>query len=276
MASIIRDSVGHELYLYHYTKVEVVINYILRSRTLRIGSLRSTNDPKESKDWVFNYALGGESPGVEETNIAGNAIANYIKDNSRVICFSKDKNCIGINPLNQIFSRGFAKPRMWAQYGANHAGVCLIFNKNILEIKMIEQFGGPRNEIYNGSVRYVNRSIVDDIASSAYTVNYPCYKELGLVEYTRRHLYTHCRRLLFEKSADWHSEDEYRWVVVSDDMGDLYLKFDDALVGIVFGEATSEHDISQIVNMAKGGGVQFEKMEWKNCTPWLSFRLTWA
>ena len=270
-----QHSVDHELYLYHYTRVETARDCILRSRSLKISSFRNTNDPKETKDWEFNYALGDENPGIEETNIVGSAIASEIKCKSKVICFSKDNNFTDINPLNQVFSRGFAKPRMWAQYGANHSGVCLIFNKKILDKNITEQFGSSRNDIYQGSVSYVNRSISEDIYKSAYTVNYPYYKRLGLAEYTKRHLYTHSPRLFFEKSTDWQGEDEYRWVIVGDEMDDLYLKFDNALAGVVFGEATSEQDISQIVNMAKSGGVQFEKMKWKNCTPWLSFRLTW-
>lgn len=269
-------SVDPDLYLYHYTKVEIARDCILRSNSLKVGSFRNTNDPKETKDWKFNYALGELDPTIEETNVAGLAISKEIKSKSKILCFSKDKNLTDINPLNQIFSRGFAKSRMWAQYGGNHSGVCLIFNKRILDKRITEQFGNPLNEIYQGSVNYINRPIVDDIYTSAYTINYPYYKKLGLSEYSRRHLYTHYPRLFFEKSTDWQGEEEYRWVIVSGEEDDLYLQLDNALVGVVFGESTNEQDISQIVHLAKANGVKFEKMEWKNCTPWLSFRLLWA
>lgn len=276
MPNIFQHSVDPDLYLYHYTKVETARDCILRSRSLKIGSFRNTNDPKETKDWEFNFALGELEPGIEETNLASRALSNEIKSKAKVLCFSKDKNYTDINPLNHIFSRGFAKSRMWAQYGVNHSGVCLIFNKKIIEERITEQFGNSQNDIYPGSVNYSNRSIAEDIYKSAYTINYPSYNNLGLFAYFRRHLYTHHPRLFFEKSSDWQDEDEYRWVIVSNQEDDLYLQFDNALVGVVFGENTNEQDISQIVHSVKTGGVQFEKMKWKNCTPWLSFRLTWA
>jgi|LNAP01.1.fsa_nt_gb hypothetical protein len=271
-----QSSVDPDLYLYHYTKVETARDCILRSKSLKIGSFRNTNDPKETKDWIFNYALGDLNPAFEETNIVGVAISSEIKSKSKTLSFSKDKNFSDINPLNQIFSRGFAKSRMWAQYGGNHSGVCLIFNKRILDKIIAEQFGNSHNDIYQGSVHYTNRPIADDIYKSAYTINYPYYKKLGLSEYTRRHLFTHYPRLFFEKSTDWQGEEEYRWVIVSDVEDDLYLQFENALVGVVFGESTNEQDISQIVHLVKDNGVKFEKMKWKNCTPWLSFRLSWA
>lgn len=276
MPDMFQVSVDHNLYLYHYTNVATAKDCILRPRTLKIGSFRNTNDPKESKNWEFSFALGGLDPSIEETTAARLAISNEIKDKAKVLCFSKDKNYLDTNPLNHIFSRGFAKPRMWAQYGSNHTGVCLVFNKKIIEKKIVEQFGNATNDIYQGSVSYVNRCIGENLYTSSYSINYPYYKKLGLLEYTRRHLLTHHPRLFFEKSVDWRDEDEYRWVIASALEGDLYVQFDNSLAGVVFGEYTDERDVSEIVNLAKAGGVQFEKMKWINCTPWLSFRKTWA
>ena len=39
----------------HYTKARTAIDFILKDRTLLFGSYINTNDPKESKNWEFNY-----------------------------------------------------------------------------------------------------------------------------------------------------------------------------------------------------------------------------
>lgn len=267
---------NHEIYLYHYTKICTALEYILPDRQLKIGTFRKTNDPKESKDWKFNFGLGHLDPPIGETTEAGESISKEIKSKAKVLCFSKDKNFVDVNPLDEIFSRGFAKPRMWAHYGDGHKGVCLVFNKNILFRQITFQFDDGNADIYSGSVTYVNRSIAEDIYRSAYTINYPYFKKVGLEEYVHRHIYTHYPRLFFEKSLDWQDEDEFRWLIVNDSDEDLYLDYGNALEGIVFGEYTAEEDIGAVVKLSKEHGVRFEKMEWKNCTPWLSFRLTWA
>ena len=44
----------HTKYLYHYTSIDKLENYIFKSRKLRFSPYASTNDPKESKDWAFS------------------------------------------------------------------------------------------------------------------------------------------------------------------------------------------------------------------------------
>ena len=48
--------------LYHYTKFSTAIDHILRTMTLKMGSLSAVNDPRESKTWLFTlYAREPES-----------------------------------------------------------------------------------------------------------------------------------------------------------------------------------------------------------------------
>ena len=46
----------HERYVYHYTSLATARDYILKNRTLRLGTFARTNDPRESKDWTFNLS----------------------------------------------------------------------------------------------------------------------------------------------------------------------------------------------------------------------------
>jgi len=51
-----------------------------------------------------------------------------VKKRCKTICFTCDEeDGVGFS-IDGIYSRGFCKPRMWAQYADNHSGVCLVFD----------------------------------------------------------------------------------------------------------------------------------------------------
>jgi len=263
-------------YLYHYTTVETAISYIIKSQTIKIGRYIKTNDPKEAKNWQFfigtneNRDLG--SYNMEELS---KKVTYELKNKTNVVCFSKDNAELSGNHMEDIFKRGFCKPRMWAQYGGNHTGVCLIFNKQKLNNEINSQFLSGYH-IFSGSVVYKNRIIVEDISKSAYGVNIDYLERMEIKDYIKAHIYKHYGRLFFEKALDWRDENEFRWVIFGDKEEDLYLEYNDSLEGIVFGADTLEKNISMIVSTTKGTQVHFEQLVWKNCTPWFSFRLKWV
>lgn len=45
-------------YVYHYTRRETAFQHILPSRTIRLGPLSQTNDPRETKSWTFGLSGG--------------------------------------------------------------------------------------------------------------------------------------------------------------------------------------------------------------------------
>ena len=81
--------------------------------------------------------------------------------------------------------------------------------------------------------------------------------------------------MYFEKAKDWENESEFRFAIF--ECGDdLYFSFTDSLEGIVFGQDCSEQDISAIVGLTKNQHIDYQKLNWRNCTPWLEFeRLKW-
>ncbi|MFH4537710.1 DUF2971 domain-containing protein [Vibrio alginolyticus] len=262
----------HQRYLYHYTSADKAINYILEDRTLMFNSLRGTNDPKESKNWEFDFYIEKEQrPTHDESMRLWQEISDEIKTKCKVLCFTKDMPEIGRDPLNDIYLRGFAKPRMWAQYGDNHRGVCLIFDKSRIEKLLIEQFDSHA-DLYGSDIKYVNRMIKGDIFKSPYTLNYPLFKDIGLFDFVRGHVNHFNNELIFEKSLDWRDENEYRYLMHIDSLDNQFLKFGNALKGIVFGTDTSEEDQRTIFQMTVKAGTQYEQIHYSNSTPWFSFK----
>jgi hypothetical protein len=264
-----------EKYLYHYTSSNIAIHYILKDKTLKIGKYINTNDPKETKDWQF-FVGSNEGHDLSKYNLdeISKKVTQALKHRANVICFSKDRILSG-DHIKDIFNRGFCKARMWAQYGDNHRGVCLIFDKSALNIAISNQFLNDF-DIYGGSVTYKNRLIVEYLSTSSYGINIDYLERLRLEKYVKAHIYTHHKRLFFEKSEDWSNEDEFRWVLFSNKEEDVYLRFGNSLAGVVFGDSCSDDDISKVVEQCQGWGVQFERIVWKNCSPWFSFRLCWV
>lgn len=258
-------------FLYHYTKAETAIDYILSSGTLKFSSYRNTNDPKESKDWFF-------IPGTNENRDLSKYTPEYLTDimNPRLklatnlLCFSIDQSLTG-NHLEDTPKRGFCKPRMWAQYADNHKGICLVFNSETLSKEIHKNFN--RLTYISDHIQYKDRLIADIQTEQAFIVNIDCLENWGADEYAYGHGQKFAKRLFFEKALDWSNEDEYRWVVF-DCENELLLEYKNALRGIVFGANCSDDTISKIVNLTKNQALQYQQLKWRNCTPWFDFGRT--
>ncbi|MCY1465994.1 hypothetical protein D9M71_842110 [compost metagenome] len=68
--------------------------------------------------------------------------------------------------------------------------------------------------------------------------------------------------------TDWKDESEWRWVTFSESAEPIDVKFENALVGLVFGDETSPEHREQILALNYNKGVHHEGLKWKNCSPW--------
>lgn len=262
------------VYLYHYTSVKVLVDHILPKNELRVGRYLNTNDPKETKDWQFNAGT------IEKRNLENydldalsHDMTRGMKRRTNVICFTQDRELTGSN-VDDIHNRGFCRPRMWAQYAENHAGVCLIFDFESLTNAVVAAF--PDHRRFAGPVSYKNRTISQDLATSPYVINIDWLESLDREEYLAAHIYTHHARLFFEKSEDWRDEVEYRWVLFGEEDQDLFLDFEQALVGVVFGASCASDHIREIEAFSeqRNEDLWFEQLIWQGCAPWVSWK--WA
>jgi Protein of unknown function (DUF2971) len=255
-------------YIYHYTPCA---KPTLQSRTLKFGMYIRTNDPKESKDWEFDLGTNENADiGRYDMQALGAWLSAQLKANARAACFSLDTPPLSGNHLSDIFKRGFCKPRMWAQYAARHTGACLVFDFQKLHWLVEEQFPSPFLVI-GGPMQYVDRDVIRRMDETAYTINIDYLERMGKTEYVKWHLLAYYKRLFFEKMTDWRDEREFRWMIFGSQTDDLYVKFEDALVGIVFGEESDESEVSEIMKMTSDMSIHYTGLKWKNCSPWYDF-----
>jgi len=261
-------------YIYHYTSAKTAKELILSNRTLRFGEYSKTNDPQETMSWQFHMGtnLGEDSPlndldhrDMDELSVK---FDKYIKENTYVLCFCCDGNLTG-DTVKDIHSRGYCKPKMWAQYGDEHRGVCLVFNQSLIKNYIGEQFM-PADFLAEGSVRYFNQNVVGNMYSSPFGIYYDRMDELGFESYAAEHLKIWMGDLFFTKATDWSNEAEYRAVMFKPGATNLLLNYGDALEGIVFGNYCSKKDIEDICSIEHSAVM--EQLTWKNWAPWYSHR----
>lgn len=200
-----------EKYVAHYTKFDRVIKDILPFNEIRISSVSTVNDPYEKDEsWIENDASDSKEDIIKNyqtLNKLKKDIFNYLK----IFCVASydelSKNCIDLS------SDIYAKPRMWAHYGDNHKGICLIFDKEELSAQFRKS---DFIKIYEDKVDYlsflplIGNSILlskielEKFESESY--NLELLYEFLDDNYLLKFKY-------FRKHIDWKTENEYRWLV---------------------------------------------------------------
>ena len=225
--------------------MEKLLKYILPQKSIRLSPISKTNDPQESNG--RNFQLGDDIDKYQDGNIdigeftkAQEEYKEVMKKDIKILCFAQDY----IPGDNEAFirdsGRGFAKPRMWAQYADNHQGVCLAFNKN----KMIEYFNEKYNRYFYKyqPVRYKFEKYHNRRDCEAYTLLSSEFQEYNndvkKIVFNRREKYYDM--YYFFKHPDWQEEREYRFLL--DYSKDTYpiIEIDGLLEGIILGERADE------------------------------------
>lgn len=249
-------------YLYHYSTSEAAFQHILPARLLRLSPLARLRDPVENKEWV-QVMLTGSSWSEKEVTEFKRLVARVIHE-ARVLSFTRDASSVGRPPEH---ARGYARPRMWEQYGANHEGVCMIFDREHLEVSLTRGLSayGP---VVLGDVIYSDRPLEGHerarrLDGSNLKVKGAGKLERGLSE----HLKQHALELFFRKLDDWKSENEYRYVVISKTDKDVLVDYGQALSAVVVGERFPPWQMPGAERLCNEVGVKLRQIRWGAAPP---------
>ena len=266
----------------HYTKLETAAHYILPKEALRIsmGAFLSFNDPKETKGWHFKTS---EKMTINQHQLFHERrISSEIKKHFGALSFSNGME----ESTDQFnFNRCDYKPRMWAQYGDNSKGLCLVFNKEKLFELAKQQFDNIAM-VFADDVQYFNITGLPDFTDNEVTLP----KEYILNESHDKIVQMilkseHRKPYFFLKHSDWKEENEYRIVVyMQQQPEDLYLYFSGALVGITLGcdctqtslvdNTINDDELSRklnaynyVLNYCRSHDVKYSRVIWTNGCP---------
>jgi len=245
-------------YVYHYTSMNTALKYIFPSKELRCGSVKNFNDPQEKyvrrlsarimhdvdKDPYFDYNWDNITNDVSEI------IVNLMK----IISFAQDGEKTSVDTNSWC---GALKPRMWAQYADNNKGVCLILNKEKLIMNMKNNFApfllfGDVN--YSCSIADV-RSIVDNMYVESEKI---CKYNICKTKYAMDMIINRGKILFFNKNMDWKDENEFRFIIVSQENKDKYFNIDGILEGVIVGTDALMSEIEMIKFWNKNFNKNFD------------------
>jgi len=222
-------------YIYHYTSVETLVKYILPQKQLLFSPINISNDPEESK---YHLMQAFDDDGKLEEYMKKHFtftfdVSKEIIRNVKTICFSQDSNV----PLtvDMCMGKGYAKPRMWAQYAKNSTGVCLAFNKeNIIE-KFNSQYKNTKH--FLGNISYGNQLDYISKHNHACTLLSSELQSKTIEEIAALKINNYFELYYFSKHIDWQTENEFRLVIKPQDTGTTqnYLLIDGALEKIILG-----------------------------------------
>jgi len=260
----VRDS---NSYVYHYTDADTALRHILKSRTLLLNSFSRTNDPKESKEWTMIPFTTQQNPGNDfiESKLP-TEVASKLKSSAYLSCFCSDLPGLTGDHTEDILKRGLARPRMWAQYADKHRGFCLVFDKAVLVKKITEQL--PNGIAIHGRVSYIDRSWTNRLDPHAFRIEYDKLVKIGLDAYCILHMKHYAKELYFDKLNDWRDEHEWRVVALDPNNAPPLIRFEEALVGVVHGDSTSEENSRYAISLAPEKSIEHTGLKWQNHCPW--------
>jgi hypothetical protein len=199
-------------HLYHFTKAETALLYIIPNQKLKLSSFLDSNDPKENK--TFGYWSIFQDCDEFKLHTIKSAFEHFLKESCKHLCFSNDyleKN------RNTYFRRnGYKHPTMWAHYADNSRGICLVLDKK----KFINQ---NQNLLYQ-RIKYKT------------VLKFPIlnFNEWNKKKdsYFRNFLTKNARRIFFNKHLHWNVEHEIKFIEIG---VQEFCSIEDSLVGMYLG-----------------------------------------
>jgi hypothetical protein len=156
---------------------------------------------------------------------------------------------------------------MWAQYGENHAGVCLIFNGKRLSEKF-EKLKDKRYTVFHGSVTYENYDI-----TPSKNLEFSNVKATDPLSAIRRHYLDYYDYYFLSKHRDWRDETEYRWLIHSSTYNkkDEFINIEGALIAVLVGDDFPQVYASTLKELCQKLKVSAGHIEWVNGFPYPQF-----
>lgn len=221
--------------LFHYTKFDTALNYILPKMQLKLNPIGLTND-------IYEIDINLDDC-IEDVyqRITSRVDFEYFKNKRlKLLCTVHDS----------LDVRGFDNQMMWSFYGEGYKGICLILDRQVLvpEFDNMTQDKGKHNpikyefkrpkkndgdELSKGfSIDDLNKNRVAEVFDDA------SQKYWDLLNKNDR-----LNDIFFRKNEQWEKENEYRFINYDDREPDFftkripssYLSISKSLVGIIIG-----------------------------------------
>lgn len=250
--------------VYHYTSRETALEKILPTGQIKLNVLEKTNDPREYLNWGIT-GIGG-SDDMEPFFQSWVLVNGRRKKNTKVLCMTVDD----LKPQRVgLMRRGFARSRMWAQYGEGHRGLCLIFDKSSLEAEL-RKMAIDEDSCYFGLVQYSDQDFRIQLDFNSMGETDAAVKR-GVDSFIRGNV----ARLFFTKLTDWRDEMEYRAMIYDERNSPVFADIRTCLKGIVVGPEFPEADQAKVWEFGRQYQCKVGKLQWRDGQPGYVYEWGW-
>jgi hypothetical protein len=250
--------------LFHYTKLATARDILLPTKKFRLSQRADANDPWEYRFRLLN-AVGHFSP---ETDKLYNEVHPYIdrvlRYECRVASFcSNHRPELVLENEERVedtyaLLEGWNKPRMWAQYGENHRGACVVFSRKTLEATLAG-LGLSDRSFKMGYVLYTQQN---RMPFEAYTIQATRLSQIGSQPYAVEFVLARMDDMFFLKHIDYRDESEYRLVIHDPKDRNEYIEVSDSLKGVLWGDRTTLEELRELHPRCTASGVGCGFVRW--------------
>ncbi|VXD11146.1 DUF2971 domain-containing protein [Marinoscillum sp. 108] len=219
--------------LYHYTSIYTAIEKIFPSNNLRLSPVTSASDPMERLSPNPSVSCYGYDEDHKRLNekIDGKKIAKKINafyGSLRQLCLCRNSPIDFEGQFGGVFEPidhfGFAKPRMWDQYGDRFKGVCIALSR----LKLEEQLPSNYRLLNIGYSK--NHLFRPNIDTSSVDLNQ--IEKMGEQEYINWKIESEIKKIGV-KHSDYRDEDECKIIATTDNDYE-YINITRCIQGIFF------------------------------------------
>ncbi len=249
--------------LFHYTRPDAALEHILPTARLRFGHLPRTNDPREfAPVWPGIVGFVGDEPLT--TRSPFELIEEFdelLRGSVHILCLTEDRPSRWENEYG--YGSGPRRARMWAQYSANHTGICLCFDgQRLIEAAHDQLETDPGRNVIDGPVRYMR----EDESPPRLTLHQP-QAERDLPAFAEALVEHNPRDLFFTKDWDWSSETEYRFLVRGDTEDEEFIDIRGALEAVIVGPLFHPVYRPGLYKLCDELGVKALEIQWQMGPP---------
>jgi Protein of unknown function (DUF2971) len=249
-------------WLGHYTTAAVAFEHILPGKSLRMSPYHLMRDPAENKDLVPGTAFWGGQENAEVSWLHSVDELKTIRDRVRLLSLTQD---VTLNKDTKgAFGCCWAHPRTWEQYADAHRGVCLVFDRGVLEEALTATLR-DKGPVHLGPVRYTRAGIAD--SELWHLTDQRIFDPTSRRQAVLNHVETHRDDLFFLKSDDWSTEHEFRVLLIDAEDEYVFAGYGEALRAVVVGEKFPEWQLAGASEICEQAGVELKKALWDRGRP---------
>ena len=255
MYETIPEKLLSDTLIFHYTKKRTALEDIINLGKLKYNKKNSTNDPKEYRDiGIYVHNANSNESNYELAVHYADQIKDALNKKLRICCFCQNSP----EPRNKLDRLGFLKPRMWSQYGENHSGVCLAFEKDTLIWEISRQLK-DEDYFYYQEIKYV---FFEGLKDPIYSIDIKDACQYSYKEYMNILVNRYKENLFYQKHKDYKDENEFRIALIDFNEEYEYMKYGRSMRSIIIGDRYPEDELSKIMKIAFDLGIDIYKIKW--------------